>query len=446
MIDQIPNNFHFEEVSNTNPNALKLDYSLASEDDKSHHFSELLVFDKPLPLDFKSKYQSALKLLHLLSGISYYKAFVPPHIDHPYQLSQSESKFFNTTFRNGLGEFAVKNQLPLSRFEVFRPKTEGISSSLFPKKTVNKPKNSLLLFGGGKDSLVSLEILKKSDRNITLFVLNPKMFFLPLLAQIDLPVISLKRFIDPTLIKLNESDFTFNGHIPITYIILSQAILIALIYDFDEIILSAEASPSFGNMVHEGVEVNHQWDKSLEAEKLLRDYVHENISSQLDIFSIIRPYHEIAVVEKFVRHDKYFPHFASCNRNFHLGLDKNKVLWCGECPKCCFIWALLSAFLKTDTLKAIFGKNLYADESLWPTFLDLLGQGEVKPWECVGTPDEMLVAMYMAQKSRQWDDDIIMKNFINSTSLENSRLQQKIQSVFAIGKDHFIPQDLQKYL
>ena len=63
-------------------------------------------------------------------------------------------------------------------------------------------------------------------------------------------------------------------------------------------------------------------------------------------------------------------------------------LWCGECPKCVFVFTLFSAFLTKEELLGIFKKNLYQDENLLPLFKDVLGLGKMKPFDCVGTFEE----------------------------------------------------------
>jgi hypothetical protein len=54
-----------------------------------------------------------------------------------------------------------------------------------------------------------------------------------------------------------------------------------------------------------------------------------------------------------------------------------------------FTWIILSPFLSREKLTAIFGKDLMADESLRPILEELNGTAAVKPFECVGTVEEV---------------------------------------------------------
>ena len=70
-----------------------------------------------------------------------------------------------------------------------------------------------------------------------------------------------------------------------------------------------------------------------------------------------------------------------------------KNVWCGKCPKCIAIYILLSPFIRPKELAAIFKKDLLNDRSLWPHVMALLGRSAAKPFECVGTKEETLVAL-----------------------------------------------------
>jgi hypothetical protein len=178
--------------------------------------------------------------------------------------------------------------------------------------------------------------------------------------------------------------------------------------------MSNEKSANYGNVMYKGVEINHQWSKSLEFEKMFQEYIHDYISSSLEYFSLLRPWSELRIVQEFVKYPKYFHVFSSCNNNFKV-YEKSETnqqkKWCGHCPKCAFVFSLLSAFLTKEQLQGIFGKNLYADEALIPLYKELLGIKDFKPFECVGTPEEVKVAMYMAHEKGEYKNDIVMKMF-----------------------------------
>lgn len=58
--------------------------------------------------------QRALRLLHLIAGVSYYKAAVPPVIEiDGYAIDAATATLLEQVYLNGLGEFAYRNGLNL---------------------------------------------------------------------------------------------------------------------------------------------------------------------------------------------------------------------------------------------------------------------------------------------------------------------------------------------
>lgn len=108
----------------------------------------------------------------------------------------------------------------------------------------------------------------------------------------------------------------------------------------------------------------------------------------------MRPYYEVAIIAQFVKYKKYHSVFTSCNNNFKL-LEKTskKDRWCCKCPKCAFVFACLHPYLTQDEMIAIFGRDMYTDETLIPLFRELAGVSGHKPFECVGTNEEILWSM-----------------------------------------------------
>ena len=77
------------------------------------------------------------------------------------------------------------------------------------------------------------------------------------------------------------------------------------------------------------------------------------------------------------------------------GSKTEKWKWCGKCPKCLFVYTILSPYLYKDELIEIFEKDLFEDKELLNTFIELTGNGETKPFECVGTFEEVNFAISM---------------------------------------------------
>ena len=98
-----------------------------------------------------------------------------------------------------------------------------------------------------------------------------------------------------------------------------------------------------------------------------------------------------------MRYPEYLHSFTSCNRAFRIK-KPTEQLWCGECPKCVFVFLLCSAFMNPEQIVSVFGQNLFEKEALLPLFKDVLGNGTMKPFDCVGTFEEAKVAFVMAEK------------------------------------------------
>jgi hypothetical protein len=59
---------------------------------------------------------------------------------------------------------------------------------------------------------------------------------------------------------------------------------------------------------------------------------------------------------------------------------------------------MMRAFLPAEEVNEVFGRNLFADETLLPLFRELLGIEGCKPFECVGTNEEMAVALKLVNE------------------------------------------------
>lgn len=374
--------------------------------------------------------KNLLTSVHLILGVSYYKLYCPPKIKTKFALSKKQAEFWNAVYQKGLGEFFYRNKLDVKKLIKFNYSKKANPSA---KKLIRKNR-SLVGIGGGKDSIVAIELLKKQKENITAMLIetekkDPIAQNIIDKMQIDKLVIS--RHLDEKIFGKLEG--AYNGHVPISAIFAFLGYLSAVIYDYNQVIVSNEYSSNFGNINYLGEEVNHQWSKSAEFEKLFQDYTNEFICPDILYFSLLRPYYEIRIAEMFSKYQKYFSVFASCNRNFRIHEERPKTLWCGECPKCLFVWILLSAFLSKKELLEIFGKNLYADEKLLPLFLDILGFGKMKPFDCVGTFDESRAALFLAKN--KFSDDFIIKKLANKIKNPTKLLEK----VFATNDAPTLP-------
>ncbi len=371
---------------------IELSYEILFKEGKPLKFTEAILLPRVPKEVPKELLKKVLEGVHLMLGISYYKLYSPSKVEVPYALSTEQAAFWSTVYQKGLGEFAYRNKLDPNAFAKFPSKKVAVGAVDFERSD-----RSLLGIGGGKDSIVAGELLKEAGFEFDAFLAETERRS-PVVANVvktmKVGSLAVERKLDPQIFETHED--AYNGHVPISGVFAFLGLLAAVLYDYRYVIVGNEHSSNFGNIRYKGMEVNHQWSKSAEFESMLQNYTRTFITPSVTYFSLLRPFYEIRIVEMFVRYPKYFKVFTSCNRSFRVHREPGKTLWCGECPKCTFVWTLLSAYLKKPELVKIFGKDLYADPALQPLFKDLMGKGTMKPFDCVGTFEEMQEAYAMA--------------------------------------------------
>lgn len=372
-------------------------------------FTEIISYD-PKIVSATQKFPTAaiqriLENLFLTLGISYWKTYCPKEIViKPFALTRPQAEFWNTVYTKGLGEFFYENKIDY-RGLVFFPYDEHAESVSLTN--IQTAETSLVMLGGGKDSTVSAEMLRGEGKPFSLIALSPTAIHEDVARAIGAPLVRITRAIDPKLFDINKQLGVYNGHIPISAVYAWVDIFAAALTGSRYVVASNEESANYGNVAYLGSEINHQWSKSYEFETMLQEYLRTYVTRDIHYYSLLRPLKEIQIVEEFVKYPQYFHVFTSCNMNFRI-LEKQKKRWCGTCPKCAFVYLLLSAYLPKGELVGIFGKNLYDDESLLPLYRELLGLVGVKPFECVGTPEESRQAFDRARKNKDYTHDRVI--------------------------------------
>ncbi len=320
--------------------------------------------------------------------ISYWKAICPKEVHIlPYNLEAKQLDFWKKIYYNGLGEFFYLNSIDVSIDEFMKIIPNSEARILKPEHIVVDD-SSIIPVGGGKDSVVSLELLKDQGENLAL-IMNPRGASLSTadIGGLEKRTIVVKRFLDTKLLDLNAKGF-LNGHTPFSALLAFVSVLAAGIAGKKYIALSNEASANEATIA--GTNINHQYSKSLEFESDFRSYIENYITEDIKYFSLLRPLSELQIASIFAKNKKYFTEFKSCN----VGSKNNE--WCGKCSKCLFTFIILSPFIKPAVLKEIFGENLLDKEYHRKYFNELSGIAEEKPFECVGTIDEVKSALCMA--------------------------------------------------
>ncbi len=355
---------------------------------------------------------SVFNNLMLILGISYWKAYCPREIiiENNF-LSKEQAEFWNTVYTKGLGEFFYKNKIDFRGLINF-PYNEKVE---IKSTSFSRQNRSLLGIGGGKDSIIVAEMLKKENKEFDL-LFQVTQIQKDVAKVMNKKPIDMQRELDPKLFELNKKDDTYNGHIPVSVIYAMLGIMACAFYDYKSFVVGNEKSANYGNVEYLGEMINHQWSKSEEFEKLFNDYVKKFITPDIAYSSPLRGMSELEVVKEFVKYSKYFKVFSSCNRNFKISAplrsdELRRGKWCGKCPKCLFVFICLAAFLSKKEVLDIFGKNLFEDESLISLFEELLGIRNFKPFECVGTPEEVKEALNKIINKGEFNDSFLIKHF-----------------------------------
>jgi len=301
-------------------------------------------------------------------------------------LDEYQIKWFKKLYYNGLGEFLYRNNINIKEEELFNITTTQ------EKKEFNVEYNgqgNLIPVGGGKDSNVTLELLKEEDN--TCFIINPKGANIECARISGFETIKIKRILDKKIIDLNNQGF-LNGHTPFSAIVAFTSYLCAYLLNKKYIILSNEDSANQSTVL--GTNINHQYSKTYEFENDFNEYTKKYFNIDIKYFSLLRPLTEFQIGMIFSKIEKYHNTFKSCN----IGSKGDTWNWCCNCPKCLFVYIILSPFLYKEKLINIFGNDLYEKKELLETFEELLGYKETKPWECVGTFEEVRYAVSLLIK------------------------------------------------
>ena len=379
--------------------------------------------------------EQAVRLLHLITGVSYYKAAVPNEIRiDGYAIDAATAVLMEQVYVHGLGEFAYRNGLSLHgrvRFPV-------AAQAPAPAAAAGLREHALAAIGGGKDSLVSIEALRGAGVDQTVTWIGGSQLIAACAARTGLPTLNIGRALAPELFEYNRQG-AWNGHIPVTAINSAIMVLAALLHGVDQVVFSNERSASYGSMIPGTGEVNHQWSKGWAFESAFGAYVQSHVAADLQYYSLLRPLSELAVARQFARTDHYDAHFSSCNRNFHLLGERPTNRWCGVCPKCHFVFLALAPFMPKPRLVGIFGRNLLDDANQTGGFDALLEYQDHKPFECVGEGQESRAAMAALGVRPEWREDVIVARFNREIRPQLDASELVVAPLLEIGGEHRIP-------
>lgn len=361
-----------------------------------HQFTERVSFRSKSDYD-KDALDQALFLAFILIGTSYFKTFPTSEVRFEQGvIDEWQADFLNRVYQEGLSQFAFENNLErrdLAHFEASGDAKTAVSYS---------GEGAISLQSGGKDSLLVASLLEKASRQFDALYISSSNTYPAVLDEVGSDeLVVIRRIIDRDALVVASEEGGLNGHVPVTYIVLSLAVVQAILLGKSEVLAAIGHEGEEPHAWIDDLPVNHQWSKTWSAEQAFAEYVRRYISSDIHVGSPLRQYNELRIAELFVEHvwEKFGHRFSSCNvANYGQGAGNATLTWCGNCPKCANSYLLFAPFVAASELQEVFGgEDLFEKTSLTETFKGLLGiDGIMKPFECVGEVEELRLAYHMA--------------------------------------------------
>lgn len=397
--------FTFDELRKSYDTFLYKDFKITEKSDEIaisydfeiqglSEFHPTWVISKPADKDFSNDkiFKELVFSLGMVELVSYWKISCPKTVKILCgNLNSEQIKFWKSLYFSGLGEFFYRNEIKTDLGSFMEILSLG-NPQTGDENPVCENERSLIAIGGGKDSIVSLEVLRSNFKNNYCFIINPRGATLDCAKTAgygESHIIPMKRTLDKNMLELNKQGY-LNGHTPFSAIVAFSSVLGAYIYSIKNVVLSNEASANESTVKNS--DVNHQYSKSFKFEKDFNEYEKNFVKSGVFYFSLLRPMSELQIAKYFATKEKYHSVFQSCN----VGSKENK--WCADCSKCLFVSIILSPFLEIENITKIFGKNMLDNKEMEKYFTQLVGIEDEKPFECVGSREEINTAICMAIK------------------------------------------------
>lgn len=366
--------------------SIKFNFNISEK----YYFSPEITVKNNRHIDWTSIDISDLEVLLYNMGmvelISYWKSTCSPNVEVlPGCLNVEQIKFWKKLYYHGLGEFYYLNGIEIDEEAAMNISTKG--KELQPLEFSPDENKVIVPIGGGKDSIVTLELLKSSGYTIIPMIVNPRAASWRTIEIAGFKredCLIVHRSIDKNLLELNRHGY-LNGHTPFSAMIAFTSALLAYLTNSAHVALSNESSANESTVP--GSKINHQYSKSFEFENDFYNYSGKFLLDNFKYLSFLRPLNELQIAKLFSKYPQHFRSFRSCN------VGSKTDSWCGKCPKCMFTYIILSPFVEVDELNEILGNDMLKDQSMTNIFKELTGVSSVKPFECVGTPEEVVSAL-----------------------------------------------------
>ena len=323
--------------------------------------------------------------------VSYWKITCSPTVRLTIPMTKEQESWWKRLYFGGLGEFFYRNGIE-TNFDSFMQFSYDPDTGIRrgdAKKTGLSGK--LIPVGGGKDSIVTLNLLKNQLSDAYAYQINHRDSSEKAALLAGIPkerILEPRRTLDPNMLRLNKEGF-LNGHTPFSAIVAFSSVLTAYLNGIGTVILSNESSASESTVSE--AEVNHQYSKSYQFEQDFFAYERDYLRCGVRYFSLLRPLTEFQIARYFASCDtKYHEIFRSCNA----GAKQDK--WCGHCAKCLFVSVILSPFLPLAEITRLLGADMFRMPEMEPVLQELCGMLPNKPFECVGSRKEVNLSLCLA--------------------------------------------------
>lgn len=342
----------------------------------------------------------ALDVLAMAASVSYLKATLPRVIELAGRpVGPAGVAMLRALLTDGLAELALRAGLgPIDDLELRGPDTSETSTRVAPSPAPG-PGGVLVTVGGGKDSALTLALAARHDPEALAVAVNPRAPMERTAAWAGLGLVRIERHLDRTLLDLNDRG-AINGHVPITAIVASAAVVAAAVMGRGTVLVSNERSADAATRHVDGWTVNHQYSKTSAFERLLGAALAE-AGAPTRVVSLLRPLTELAIARGVAREPGLIAEVTSCNAAF--ALDGPGDGWCGRCDKCRFVQLVLAPFTPRARLVADLGFDALDDPGQVAAFATML-DAATKPFECVGTVDEVRLALDLLAVQPGWRD------------------------------------------
>lgn len=354
--------------------------------------------DEVSKLQDKQALENLIFNLGLVEMISYWKVACPPEIViNAGYLDSQQIDWWENLIIKGLGEFFYTNKIDFTADNFVTIKySPNKNITPFTRSAIHDTRFIIIPIGGGKDSIVTAQLLKEITPKPQLWSLNPIPASFATAQNAGYPQLrTANRTIDPQLLELNKQGY-LNGHTPFSAYLAFFYALVGWLVGSTMIALSNEQSANEANTTYHDMQINHQYSKSFKFETNFRQYSQQYLLTNLEYFSFLRPLHELQIAQLFTQFPQHFSSFRSCNAGQKQGI------WCHHCSKCLFAFLIIFPFVENEQIVGdIFESNLFDNDDLIETAFKLVKPDLDKPFDCVGSYQESKIAFYLAIKKYQ---------------------------------------------